>query len=79
MAEPTVFGLFGLAAFLAVLGLNVGLIWRHADRLVSALGFAEARGQLIRLRPGGDDNVVRLRPGNLSQVTRGRTTVRLAA
>ena len=62
MADSTVFGLFGLFAFLAMLGVNALLLWRHAPRLASALGFAEGRGEWIRPAPEGDPNVVRLRP-----------------
>lgn len=62
MADPTVFGLFGLAAFLSVLGVNVALLWRHAPQLGTALGFAEARGRLVMLQPEGEPNVVMLRP-----------------
>ena len=62
MADPTVFGLFGLTAFLAVLGVNILLLWRHAPRLASALGFAEAHGEMVLPLPEGEPNVVLLRP-----------------
>ncbi len=77
MADPTVFGLFGLSAFLAVLGVNLFLLWRHAPRLAEALGFAESRGRIITLLPEGEPNVVMLRPQPVRAVC--TSPVRLAA
>lgn len=77
MADPTVFGLFGLSAFLAVVGVNLVLLWRHAPQLSAALGFAEARGKLIVQQPEGEPNVVMLRPRAMP--CPGLSPVRLAA
>lgn len=76
MADPTIFGLFGLCAFLAVLGLNLALLWRHAPRLAAALGFAESRGSVTLLLPEGEPNVVLLRPARL---VASESPLRLAA
>ncbi|MCG2841009.1 hypothetical protein L6Q21_08440 [Sandaracinobacter sp. RS1-74] len=37
MADPTLFGLIGPAALLAVLAVNGWMLWRHAPRLAAAL------------------------------------------
>lgn len=79
MADPSVFGFLGLLGFLSVLGVNLWLMWRHSPQLVAALGFADSRGQILHLQPGGEPNVVRLIP-----IARGTSTppmqpVRLAA
>lgn len=79
MADPTTFGLFGLAAFLAMLGVNGVLLWRHAPRLTAALGFAGSRGEIMGLVPEGDPTVVRLQPRPMPRHAACAAPVRLAA
>lgn len=78
MADPTISGLFGLSAFLAILGVNLFLLWRHGPRLAEALGFAQARGE-IRLLPEGEPNVLRLQPRPAARMAACAAPARLAA
>ena len=78
MADATAFGLFGLSAFLAVLGVNILLLWRHAPSLAEALGFSASRGVVLTC-PEGEPNVVLLRPRGVRRADAVSPTVRLAA
>ncbi len=42
MTDPTIFGLLGPAALLAIAAANVRLLWRHGQRLVHALDWSPA-------------------------------------
>ena len=78
MAEPTISGLFGLSAFLVILGVNLFLLWRNAPRLAEALGFAQALGE-VRILPGGEPSLLRLQPRHAPRPAACAAPVRLAA
>ncbi len=72
-------GLLASLALLAMLGLNLALLARHAPRLASALRMAGARGNIVEFIPTGEPNVVMLRPRRNDAVSPAGSALRLAA
>ncbi len=81
MAIDLISGVFFVAGpmlLLATLMLNGSLLWNKLPRLLAAVRFEGAGGQLVAVSPPGESNVVALQPRRAA-VSSARPALRLAA